>query len=218
MAETGLPGSPKTGVAESARTPKANGFAGRMATCIQRIFPALSFSSTTRTRSRSPTLTPPLVRMASQVDAAEDKHLHQGSLVVPDDPEVDAVPSLAADQGQKGVAVGVADLARGERTGSREELVAGGEHPDPWPGMHRHTLHSLIGQHAQVRRSEHGSRRSDDVADGHIAARLADEVAPLRAARPMTTLRPSGSVSVSSIMQTASAPGGTGAPVMMRAA
>ena len=113
MADTGLPGSPNTGVAESARTPNANGLAGRMATCIHRIVPALSFSSTTRTRSRSPTLTPPLVRMASQVDAADGQHLDERGFIVADDPEVDAVPPLAADEGQQGVAVGVADLAGG---------------------------------------------------------------------------------------------------------
>ena len=159
MADTGFPGSPNTGVAESANTPNANGFAGLMATCIQRIFPALNFSSTTRTRSRSPTLTPPLVMMASQVDAAERQQLAPGRTHRPHDPEVDAVPPFAADEGQQGVPVGVADLAGGERAGPREELVAGGEHADPRTGMDPHTERTLIGENTQMRGSEHGPGR-----------------------------------------------------------
>ena len=41
------------------------------------------------------------------------QHLDQCGLIVPHDPEVDAVPPFAADEGQQGVAVGVADLAGG---------------------------------------------------------------------------------------------------------
>ena len=131
MADTGLPGSPNTGVAESARTPKANGLAGLMATCIQRIVPALSFSRTTRTRSRSPTLTPPLVRMASHVVAAARQHFDQRGLVVADDPEVDARPNPPGGRVPAGSDGWRRGSCRGERAGSREELVARREHADP---------------------------------------------------------------------------------------
>jgi hypothetical protein len=175
IAETGFPGSPKTGVAESPKTPKASGFAGLMATCIQRIFPAHSFSSTTRTRSRSPTLTPPLVMMASQRDAAEDNDSTRADSSSPTDPEVDALPPLAPEECQEGVTVGVADPAGGERARSGEQLVAGGEHADPRPAVHPHPEGALIGDDAQVGRTKCGSGYGDDVPDGHVAAGLADE-------------------------------------------
>ena len=138
------------------------------------------------------------------------QRFHQGGLVVSDHAEVDAVPPLAAEEGQQGVTVGVADLAGGKRTAFRRKLVAGGQHADPWTGMRPHSEDALIGEHAQVGRSEHGSRRGDDVADGDIASGLADEVTGLQPTPDDDTCRPSGAVSVSSIMQTASAPEGTG--------
>src|SRR5215218_10101090 len=59
--DTGLPGSPNTGTTRSpaATVPKANGLAGLMAICIQRM--SAMRSSTTLMRSKSPMLTPPLV-------------------------------------------------------------------------------------------------------------------------------------------------------------
>ena len=60
--ETGLPGRPNTGT--SPTSPKANGLAGLIAICIQRMSPMRS--STTFTKSNDPMLTPPLVSTASQ--------------------------------------------------------------------------------------------------------------------------------------------------------
>ena len=180
MADTGLPGSPNTGVAEAARTPNANGFAGRMATCIHRIFPALSFSRTTRTRSRSPTLTPPLVMMASHVDAADDSNSTRRDSSSPTIPR--SMPSHPSRRTR---------ARRVWRLASR--ILPGGSGPDPekssspvesTPTRGRgwtSTLESaLIGQNAQVGGSEDGSRRGDDIADGDIASRLADEVTSLQ--------------------------------------
>ena len=91
-------------------SPKANGLAGRMAICIQRMSPMRS--STTFTRSMSPIDTPPLVSTASQVAAPSLDRRGDGGLVVADQPEVDGLPALLRDQGEERGPVGVADLAR----------------------------------------------------------------------------------------------------------
>ena len=84
----------------------------------------------------------PLRRPGQRVD--------QRRLVVADGPEVDAVPSRpGSHEGQERVAVGVADLAGRERAVPREQLVTGGQHADPWAGVHLDFVEALIGQHCR---------------------------------------------------------------------
>ena len=86
------PGVPST-------RPKANGLAGRIAICIQRMSPMRS--STTLTKSKSPMDTPPLVSMASQVAAPSLDGRGDGGLVVGDQAEVDGLPARLRDQGEE---------------------------------------------------------------------------------------------------------------------
>ncbi len=113
--DTGLPGRPNTGVPST--RPKANGLAGRMAICIQRMSPRVS--STCFTRSKSPTLTPP----RGDDGVAGGGGLGDGrgdeGLVVGHGAEVDGLEAAGGHLGQQHRPVGVPDLAEGQRRPGR---------------------------------------------------------------------------------------------------
>ena len=119
--------------ARSPTSPKANGLAGRMAICIQRMSPIRS--STTFTRSMSPIDTPPLVSTASQVAAPRLDGGGDGRLVV-------AAPARgrrARSRPRRARPAASRRWTRGsgpgaERRAVGDQLVAGGEHADPSGG------------------------------------------------------------------------------------
>ena len=87
---TGLPGRPNTGTRRSTPTssrPKANGLAGLMAICIQRM--SAIRDSTAFTTSYSPMLTPPLVTIASYDRRPSRSTVLERGLVVAHHTEVD---------------------------------------------------------------------------------------------------------------------------------
>ena len=217
MAETGLPGRPKTGVPPAER-PKANGFAGRMATCIHRMVPGHRFSRTTLTMSRSPTLTPPLVTRASQTFSARSKARPSATSSSPTTPRSTASQPSPIDESEEGMAVGVANLSREQRTRSRQQprrpsrahrspgggtaAIAGMPrlaNTPTWAGVTR-----CPARRPRLRRP----RPRLHVEPTH----------PPVPAWPITTTEPSSSSDEFSSMHTASAPAGSGAPVMIRAA
>ncbi len=87
--ETGLPGRPNTGTGRSGplSRPNANGLAGRMAICIQRM--VASRPRTALTMSKSPMLTPPDVTTASHAGRGVGQDRFQRGFVVADEAEVD---------------------------------------------------------------------------------------------------------------------------------
>ena len=144
--------------------------------------------------------------------------LQQGSFVVPDNAKVDAVPAFSPAHGQQGVSIGIADLARRQGSRSRKQLIPSREDADPWCWVHKDGVHALIGHDPQVGRSEHGAGGDEDITGGDVTTRSHGRIRLVEGCRRIVTCASPGADSVSSSMQTASAPGGMGAPVMMRAA
>ena len=198
----------------SPTSPKANGLAGRMATCIQRIFPMRS--RTTLTRSKSPMLTPPLVSTASQRATPSASRPFDLGLDVAGDAEVDRGEAVPAQQGHQGAPVGVADLAREQRPASLDQLVTGREHADDGS---RHGGHLFPARHCRARRGGRGRGRCRPAKTSWPAAMSSPArrtCSPAGAGAEIQTWSPS--LRVFSTMATASAPSGKGAPVMIRSA
>ena len=166
MADTGLPGSPKTGVpdpgegAEGERLGRADGH------LHPPHGPATRFSRTTLTMSRSPTLTPPLVTTASQVPAAPSSTEPTAVLVVTDDAQVHRAPIPRGRTRARRtwrLASRICPGANGPGPG--DQLVTGRQNPDPRPGVDDDLGHPLVGQHAEVARGEHRPRPGHHVAE-----------------------------------------------------
>ena len=90
--------------------------------------------------------------------------LRQVPLVVGNATQVRRLPTVRRQLGQEARAVGVADLARCERAGPDDELVAGRDDPYPRPAMDQHRQDSEARQHADVRCRERRTRGEDLVA------------------------------------------------------
>ena len=97
-------------------------------------------------------------------------------LVVSHDPEVDRVPAFTPHQGHKRVAVGVTNLARGERAGTRDELVTRGQDADAWSGMDVDPLESLVGQDSEVTGCEDGTHLDHDVPHADVLSGMPDRL------------------------------------------
>ena len=119
-----------------------------------------------------------------------------------------------ADGRGQGDAVGVVDLARCRGPPRALQLVAGRQDRDAWPTTNR--------QHAKTQRRQHGQRgggerlRRQSHASRRRGCRGRRCVRRRRARSPAPPPRPASSTT--SIGATASAPGGIGAPVMIRTA
>ena len=181
----GCPGSPNTGVPAS--MPNASGFAGLIATWHQSTRDAPT-SSARCARARAHE-----VVVADRHAAARDHRVAR----------VDRVGERArhrrrprrrarcrgrparsrrrASMREEHRPVRVADLARRERTGPSTQLVAGREHADARTRVRTDTRRGAeAGEHAEVRRAEHGARLEHDVAGLEVAAGAAHVVARAR--------------------------------------
>ena len=202
-----------------ATVPNASGLAGLMAICIQRMSPMRS--STTFTKSKSPMLTPPLVTSASQARRRPRSAASMAASSSRTRPRSTASKPLSATSEQQGEPVGVADLARARAASRRRPARrrwraprpgAGGttdtsREPDAWPARPRWPGLSTVA------RLEHRGRRAT------TSSPAGRTWLPLRhRPRATTTASPSAVPSVRSTITMASAPAGTGAPVMMRTA
>ena len=121
-------------------------------------------------------LTPPLVSTASQ-RAAPSTRRRSISPSTSGDPQVHRHEPVPAQQRHQRAPVGVADLAREQRTASFDQLVTGREHTDDGGRHDRHSFPSDTAQHAEVAGAEDGPRREHLLAGGHVLARPAHVLA-----------------------------------------
>src|SRR5215212_3328726 len=211
--DTGLPGRPNTGTPPT--SPKAKGLAGRTATWNHRMSPMRS--STTFTRSTSPMLTPPLVSTASHRSTAER-----------------TAPVMAASSSPprpRSTGTNPDDASSASSVGRLESRTCPGSSGAPPPTSsspvdntptrgRRWTATDDAPTLARTPRRP-GVRTVPGVTTTSPARRSSPArrtAVPGSTGTSTTTDAPSADGAVRSTMTTASAPGGTTAPVMMRTA
>ena len=116
--------------------PTAMGRPGRIATRQNAMSPSCCI--TARVWSASPTLTPPLVMMASACAGGSVQRGFERGRVVAHQAEVDHLAAQAREQAEHRVAVAVVDRAFARRLAQAQDLVAGGEVGDAQAAQHRH--------------------------------------------------------------------------------
>ncbi len=171
--DTGLPGSPNTGVPSS--IPNANGFAGLIAICIHRMSAMLREHGLHH------------VVVAHADAAARDdgvalgggltEHCLQRRLVVGDDAEVDRGAAGLGDGADEHRLVALPDLAGPQRPAVGDQLVAGREHGDPGPGVDEDRSMVDARQHAEHRRAHDRAGGEQQVAADDVVADVAEGVA-----------------------------------------
>jgi hypothetical protein len=100
-----------------------------------------------------------------------------GGLVVGDHPEVDDLVAVALGECDQRVPVGVADLAGRQLAGPVDELVAGGEHPDPRPAHNGDLVPTDAREHTEVAGAQYGPGVEHEVARFEVLAGAAHVVA-----------------------------------------
>ena len=214
-----MPGRPNTGTGRSGplSRPNANGLAG-LDGDLHPAHGRPSRPSTALTMSKSPMLTPPDVTTASHRTAASARTASRAASSSRTRPRSIGVQPAWPTRAEEHRPVALPDLtgrraarrprpARPPSTARRREV---GRRPAPtpgprWPG----------------RRRRPGAARCRRGTGGRPCGRRRPPAAPRRpstAGRSIRTRRPSSVTSVSSTITTASAPGGSGAPVMIRMA
>ena len=211
---TGLPGRPKNGVLSGPMMPKPCGMPGCIATLLElhRAEPAERFLDDVVGADADAAAGDDEVGADQLVLERVDQHAAGRPGTMPTRKAI-APASRAAAVEQR--AVGVGDLARRQRLARVDQLAAGGQHDDARPRPHRAPARG------RPRRAARSARRRD-------ACRRAAPSCPAATSSPARRMcapgvgRPVGSrtcampPSVHSSGTTASAPGGIGAPVMMR--
>ena len=213
-----IPGSREArrpGFRVAASRPKAKGRAGLTATCRERMAGPHNFSSAAFIMSRSPTLTPPLVTIASHRDAASWR---KAARVAPSSPAMPrstvpkpSAPSWASSAGR---------LASRTFPGARRPLLMTSSSPvESTPTVGRGWTSRLWTPRLESTpmwagpRYVPGPNTSSPAATSSPALRTF--VPGLTGSSTMTN-DPSPSTRTRSTMQTVSAPGGSPAPVMIR--
>ena len=194
-------------------SPKASGLPGLIAICQRSSRP--SFSIAGRRWSSSPTETPPQVTIRSLLSAARLSAARVASRRSGTMPRSSWTAAERFDQAAQGEAVRVVDRAGLERLARHRELVAGREQRDARPASDR----SVAAPTDAAMPSACGDRR---VPAARTRAPRSTSSPRRRIAWPARTVAsmrtPPSTALHSSCMTTASAPGGTCAPVKIRAA
>ena len=146
MADTGLPGSPNTGVSDASRSAEGE----RLGRPDRHLHPA---------HGAAAPLAQDRLDHVGVADAdptgGEDgvapsagivQSARHGTLVVADDPEVDRLPPLLAHEGEERVAVGVPDPPRGEAEPGLDEFVPGRQDADPGTRVDDDLGRTLVGE------------------------------------------------------------------------
>ncbi len=212
--QTRRPDSPaRRGSASARSVPKAVGRPGRIATCQKSSRPRSAM--TARTASYAPTETPPVVIMRSTLPAVSSTRTNLLRRI-PRDAERDGDAAIVRDQGGEHRAVRVRDLRRIERLPRRDKFVARRKHGDTRSAHDRRVCVTEGSEQRDLPRPEQCSRREQPSCPlATIRRDAAHARLPTTAARMATRSVPP---SVSSSRTTASAPVGSGAPVVIAAA
>ena len=175
IADTGLPGSPKTSAPGA--VPNHVGLPGLRRT-PQKTSSTPRAASAGFTWSCGPTDTPPEMHTTSAPSRASRSAARLRSRSSGIVPAQHHLGSGALGLRREAHRVRVADLARPERLAHLHELVARAEHRDPRAARAQHLAHAQRGEHAQLGRPEGDPRPQDhlarrDVLPGapHVGAR-----------------------------------------------
>ena len=190
-----------------------------MATCIQRMSPMRSSTDLHEVEVAHAHPAADVTR-ASQAAAPSADGRGEHGLVVGRPAEVDRLepgsrPPAASSIGRLESRI----WPGASGAGAVDQLVAGGQHADPGPGdARRRPRRPTLASTPRWAGREHRARGDDHVARPRRRRRAGARGCPrARPPRTSTPSSPSGA-SVRSTITTASAPGGIGAPVMMRTA
>ncbi len=127
IADTGLPGSPKTSC--SPRDPNQVGLPGCSAT-PQKCWSTPTVESAGRTWSCGPTETPPvMISRSARSSASAERGLRRAEVVGESEHRFDDRAAASGERGQHRP-VGVVDLTRAERLARCAQLIAGAQHHD----------------------------------------------------------------------------------------